>query len=55
MAREALNTPGKMGMDASRVFGSKEHVDPQQHLVAAAVGLGGLPEKNAFYEVRVVE
>ena len=34
-----------MGMDASRGFASKEHVDPLQHLVAAAVGLGGLPEK----------
>lgn len=54
-AREALNTLAKMGTDASRGLGAKEHVDPLQHLVAAAAGWGGLPEKNAFYEIEVVE
>lgn len=54
-AREALNTLAKMGMDASRGLGTKEHVDPLQHLVAAAAGWGGLPEKNAFYEIEVTE
>ena len=54
-AREALNTLGKMGMDASRGLGTRAHVDPLQHLVSAAVGWGGLPEKNAFYEIEVAE
>jgi len=54
-AREALNTLSKMGLDASRAFGSKNHVDPLQHLVGAAAGWGGLPEKNAFYEIEVTE
>ena len=54
-AREALNELAKMGTDASRGFGTKEDVDPLQHLVAAAGGWGGLPEKNAFYEIEVPE
>ena len=54
-AREALNTLAKMGLDASRAFGSKNYVDPLQHLVGAAAGWGGLPEKNAFYEIKVTE
>jgi hypothetical protein len=53
--REALNTLAKMGMDASRAFGARDHVDPLQHLVGAAAGWGGLPEKNAFYEIEVAE
>lgn len=53
--REALNTLAKMGMDASRAFGARDHVDPLQHLVGAAAGWGGLPEKNAFYEIEVTE
>ena len=51
----ALNELAKMGVDASRGFGIKEHVDPLQHIVAAASGWGGLPEKNAFYEIEVPE
>jgi len=54
-AREALNELAKMGVDASRGLGAKEHVDPLQHLVSAASGWGGLPEKNAFYEIEVPE
>ncbi len=54
-AREALNTLAKMGSDASRAFGTRDQVDPLQHLAGAASGWGGLPEKNAFYEIEVVE
>ncbi len=52
IARSALNELGKLGMDASRAFGRKGEVDPVDYLVAAAGGWGGLPAKNAFYEVR---
>ena len=54
-ARGALNTLAKMGVDASRAFGTREEIDPIQHLVGAAAGWGGLPKKNAFYLLPVIE
>jgi len=48
-AREALNTLGKLGISTSRALGMKDEVDPIDHLVLAASGWGGLPEKYAFY------
>lgn len=49
IAREALNTLGKLGISTKRALGTKDEVDPIDHLVAAASGWGGLPEKYAFY------
>ncbi len=54
-ARGALNTLGMMGSDPSRAFGTREDTDPLQHLIGAAGGWGGLPKKNAVYELNVVE
>lgn len=53
-ARGALNTLANLGMSASEAFGTSEEVDPIDHLVGAAAGWGGLPQKNAFYEIRTV-
>ena len=54
-ARGALNTLAMMGSDPSRAFGTREDTDPLQHLIGAAGGWGGLPKKNAVYELEVVE
>ena len=51
VARDALNTLGKMGMEAARAFGTEDEVDPIDHLVGAAAGWGGLPQKDAYYEL----
>lgn len=53
-ARGALNTLAKLGMNAARAFGTKEEISPIDHLVGAAAGWGGLPQKNAFYELASV-
>ncbi len=53
-ARQALNTLAKLGMNATRAFGTKEEIYPIDHLVGAAAGWGGLPQKNAFYELASV-
>jgi hypothetical protein len=49
VARDALNTLGKLGISTSRALGMEDEVDPIDHLVLAASGWGGLPEKYAFY------
>ncbi len=54
-ARGALNTLALLGMDPSRAFGTRDDTDTLQHLVGAAGGWGGLPKKNAVYDIRVVE
>ena len=54
-ARGALNTLAKMGFNSALAFGTREETDPLQHLMGAAAGWGGLPAKNAFYEIKVVE
>ncbi len=54
-ARGALNTLAKMGTDPARAFGTREETDPLQHLMNAAAGWGGLPKKNAVYELGAVE
>ena len=53
-ARGALNTLAKLGMNTARAFGTREETDPIDHLVGAAAGWGGLPQKNAFYEIASV-
>ncbi|MEE9159382.1 MAG: DUF1254 domain-containing protein, partial [Gammaproteobacteria bacterium] len=52
IARGALNTLAKVGVDTARSFGTEEETDPIDHLVGAAAGWGGLPQRNAFYELR---
>ena len=53
-ARGALNTLAKLGGNAALAFGTKEEVDPIDHLIFAAAGWGGLPQKSAFYEIATV-
>jgi hypothetical protein len=47
--RKALSALGETMPDFQRTFGRKDEVDPIRHLVGAAVGWGGNPEKDAFY------
>jgi hypothetical protein len=47
--REALSMLGRTMPDSRHTFGPKEEVDPVRHLIGAAVGWGGNPEKDAFY------
>ena len=53
-ARAALNTLAKLGGNAAHAFGTKKEVNPIDHLVFAAAGWGGLPQKSAFYEISSV-
>lgn len=53
-ARSALNTLATLGAGTARAFGTKEETDPIDHLLFAAAGWGGLPQRNAYYEVRSV-
>ncbi|HKD48790.1 MAG TPA: DUF1214 domain-containing protein [Rhizomicrobium sp.] len=47
--RDALAILGKYLPDSRSIFGMKEHVDPVRHLIGAAVGWGGNPERDASY------
>ena len=38
------------GFDAAGMFGRREDVDPDKHLIGTAVGWGGLPETEAVYQ-----
>ena len=55
--RAVLNevTAANGGIDSSRMFGSKERVDPVQHLLGTAAGWGGNPVTDAFYAGAVPE
>ena len=53
-ARGALNTLATLGGSTAAAFGTKEEVDSIAHLVGAAAGWGGLPQKSAFYEMGTV-
>lgn len=48
---DAINVLGETLLDTSKCFGTKEEVDPVAHLLGAAYGWGGLPAKDATYEV----
>jgi hypothetical protein len=37
------------GMNTHGMFGDKDEVDPEEHLLGTAAGWGGLPETEAFY------
>jgi hypothetical protein len=54
MARKALNDVSTLGFDASRAYGTKEEVDPVDHLIGAISAWGGLPAKSAVYIVDAV-
>lgn len=47
--RAALLALGRTLTGASRMFGTKDNVDPVHHLIGTAMGWGGLPESEAFY------
>lgn len=49
--RQALNalTTANGGLDSARMFGSREQVDPVQHLLGTAAGWGGNPPRDALY------
>ncbi len=40
---------GRFLPDSFRVFGARGEVDPVRHFLGTAVGMGGLPEDEAFY------
>jgi hypothetical protein len=48
--RDALKHLGRTLTGTSRMFGAREAVDPVRHLIGTAIGWGGLPEEEAFYE-----
>jgi hypothetical protein len=47
--RDALLVLAQTIPDSKGMFGSREQVDPVRHLVGAATGWGGNPEKDATY------
>lgn len=55
VARKALNDLSTLGFDASRAYGTREEVDPVDHLVGAIAGWGGLPPNAAVYLIDSVE
>lgn len=38
------------GLDSARMFGTRDQVDPVQHLIGTAAGWGGNPRTTALYE-----
>jgi hypothetical protein len=48
--RNALKELGRTLNGTSGMFGTREAVDPVRHLIGTAIGWGGLPEEEAFYE-----
>jgi len=47
--RRALLDLGALLPDTVRMFGSRDEVDPIRHLIGAALGWGGNPDKEALY------
>jgi hypothetical protein len=47
--RDALLVLGSTMPDFKAAFGTKEQVDPVRHLIGAALGWGGNPDKDATY------
>jgi len=47
--RKALIELGRTLPDSARAFGARDAVDPVRHLIATAIGWGGLPETEAIY------
>ena len=53
--RRLLSKLSVFGVDAGRAFGKKGEVDPVHYFILAGAGWGGLPEKEAMYELGQVE
>lgn len=47
--RRALLDLGALLPDTAKMFGTRDEVDPVRHLIGAALGWGGNPDKEAFY------
>lgn len=47
--RAELFERAKTGFVAARMFGRRDDVDPERHLIGTAVGWGGLPDAEASY------
>jgi hypothetical protein len=47
--RRALLDLGALLPDTTKMFGSRDEVDPVRHLIGAALGWGGNPDKEALY------
>ena len=54
-ARGALNTLAKLGASNVGAFGTREEVDPINHLIFTAAGWGGLPNKQTIADLGSVE
>ena len=53
--RDALNTIAKLGINNVGALGTKEETQPIKHLIFAAVGWGGMPNKNTIGDLGSVE
>ena len=53
--RKAVSDLASLGFDASNAFGTKDEVDPVDHLIGAIAGWGGLPAKAATYQIDAVD
>ncbi|WP_028054490.1 DUF1214 domain-containing protein [Sinorhizobium medicae] len=49
MTRRALLDLGALLPNTAKMFGSRDEVDPVRHLIGAALGWGGNPDKDALY------
>ncbi|MWV17030.1 DUF1254 domain-containing protein [Pseudomonas sp. L-22-4S-12] len=49
--RQALLVLGRTVPDSRGMFGKRDVVDPVRHLVGSAIAWGGLPEKDALYDI----
>ncbi|MDF3887327.1 DUF1254 domain-containing protein [Cupriavidus basilensis] len=49
--RKMLIALGTTIPDSRRMFGGSGQVDPVRHLIGSAIAWGGIPEKDAFYQI----
>ncbi|MCY1293911.1 hypothetical protein D9M70_431850 [compost metagenome] len=49
--RKMLIALGTTIPDSRRMFGKSGQVEPVRHLIGSAIAWGGLPEKDAFYQI----
>jgi len=54
-ARNALNTLAKLGVSNVGAFGTKDEIDPINHLIFTAAGWGGQPNEQTIAELGSVE
>lgn len=53
--RQLLSQISIFGLDPAKGFGKKEEVNATHYLIACGAGWGGLPKKEAIYEISQVE